>query len=441
MPRRAVRMVLCDGGDGLAERAASCLAGMGYSDVAGLEGGIEAWRAAGYVLFSGVNVPSKAFGELVEHDCNTPRVTATELAAKRDAGEDLVILDSRPWEEYHRMNIPGGIDTPGAELVYRVHDLAPSPSRLVVVNCAGRTRSIIGAQSLINAGIPNKVVALKDGTMGWHLAGLPVEKAATRRAPEPSPEGLAKARAAAARVAERVGVKTIDVKTLAAWRREADRRTLFLLDVRNPEEYAAGHVPGSRSAPGGQLVQATDEYVGVRNARLVLIDDTGVRATMTASWLIQMGWPEVVVLEGALAGGALEAGQDPPMPAALATVEVTEIDPAVLNEAGLNGTVVVDFADSLTYRAGHVPGAWFMVRARIPEDATKLPVAERYVATSEDGRLARLAAARSRRGDRPPGHGAQRRHRGLARRRAAAGPGQREPGVGDRRRHVQALRP
>jgi rhodanese-related sulfurtransferase len=392
VPRRSVRTVLCDGGDGLAARAASCLAGMGYRDVACLEGGIEGWRAAGYVLFSGVNVPSKAFGELVEHRCHTPRVTATELAAMRDAGEDLVILDSRPWDEYHRMNVPGGIDTPGAELVYRVHDMAPSPSRLVVVNCAGRTRSIIGAQSLINAGIPNKVVALKDGTMGWHLAGLPVEKAATRRAPEPSPEGLAKARAAAARVAERVGVETIDTKTLAAWQREADRRTLFLLDVRSPEEYAAGHVPGSRSAPGGQLVQATDEYVGVRNARLVLIDDTGVRATMTASWLLQMGWPEVVVLDGGLTG-TLQTGRDPPTPAALAAVEVTEIDPAVLNEAGLNGTVVVDFADSLTYRAGHVPGAWFMVRARIPEDARNLPSAERYVATSDDGRLARLAAA------------------------------------------------
>jgi rhodanese-related sulfurtransferase len=393
VPRRSVRMVLCDGGDGLAERAAARLAALGYGDIAVLEGGVAAWRAAGHVLFGGVNVPSKAVGELIERRCNTPRVTALELAGKLEAGEDLVILDGRPWDEYHRMSIPGGIDTPGAELVYRVHDLAPSPDRLVVVNCAGRTRSIIGAQSLINAGIANRVVALKDGTMGWHLAGLQVEKGAERRAPSPSPEGLAKAQAAAARVAARVGVRSIDAAGLEAWRREADRRSLFLLDVRSPEEYAAGHLPGSRSAPGGQLVQATDDYVGVRNARLVLIDDTGVRATMTASWLIQMGWPEVAVLRDGLAGAALETGAERPVPAALKTVDVPEIDAAALNEAGLNGTVVVDFADSLTYRAGHVPGAWFMVRARIAEDAPKLPIAERYVATSEDGRLARLAAA------------------------------------------------
>jgi hypothetical protein len=31
------------------------------------------------------------------------------------------------------------------------------------VNCAGRTRSIIGTQSLINAGVPNPVTALRNG--------------------------------------------------------------------------------------------------------------------------------------------------------------------------------------------------------------------------------------------------------------------------------------
>ena len=68
---------------------------------------------------------------------------------------------------------------PGAELVLRVRDIAPSPDTTIVVNCAGRTRSIIGAQSLINAGIPNKVVALRNGTMGWHLAGFTCDKGET----------------------------------------------------------------------------------------------------------------------------------------------------------------------------------------------------------------------------------------------------------------------
>ena len=75
-----------------------------------------------------------------------------------------------------------------------MHDLAPDPDTLVVVNCAGRTRSIIGCQSLRNAGIPNRVVALKDGTMGWDLAGFECERGSDRVGAAPSPEGKARRR-------------------------------------------------------------------------------------------------------------------------------------------------------------------------------------------------------------------------------------------------------
>ncbi|MGH6981080.1 MAG: rhodanese-like domain-containing protein, partial [Stellaceae bacterium] len=193
VPRRATRIVLCDGDDGLAARAAALLAGFGYDHVMVLAGGVAAWEKAGFELFSGVNVPSKAFGEFVEHHCGTPNITAEELHRLQAARANLVILDSRPFDEFERVSIPGGIDAPGAELVLRVHDAAPDPATLVVVNCAGRTRSIIGAQSLINAGIPNRVVALRNGTMGWSLAGFPPDHGKDRRAPPPTQAGLARA--------------------------------------------------------------------------------------------------------------------------------------------------------------------------------------------------------------------------------------------------------
>ena len=309
VPRLATPIALIDEGDGLSERAARRLAEFGYSNVALLDGGMAAWRGAGLSVFSGVNVPSKAFGEFVEERFHTPSISAEELKAKIDGGEDLVILDSRPWTEYVRMNIPGGIDVPGAELAYRVHDIARSPETLVVVNCAGRTRSIIGAQSLINAGVANPIVALRNGTMGWQLAGFQIESGADRRAPEVSARGLARAKEAAAAVAARFGVRAVDPATLEIFKREAETRSLYLLDVRSPEEYEVGHIPGSVSAPGGQLVQATDRYVGTLRARLVLVDDTGVRATMTAAWLRQMGWSDAFVLADGL-DGALETGPE-----------------------------------------------------------------------------------------------------------------------------------
>lgn len=395
VPRRSVRIVVMDGGgeETLATAAAARLAELGYTDIATLEGGLAAWRQGGFEVFSGVNVPSKAFGEFVEHAYDTPRIDAATLKKRVESGEPIVILDSRPWPEFHRMSIPGGIDAPGAELVYRVHDVAPDPSTTVVVNCAGRTRSIIGAQSLINAGIPNPVMALENGTMGWHLAGFEVARGADHVAPAPTADGLEKARDCAARVALRFGVDRIDRETLEAWRND-DARTLFVLDVRTPEEFEAGHLPGSRHAPGGQLVQGTDEFVGVRNARIVLVDDTEVRATMTASWLIQMNWPEVRVLAGGIGNDATATG--PHMPARPSAPPVEQVAARAL-AAELSGDrppAVIDLDTSLVYRDAHIPGAWWAVRARLAADLAQLPPdSDDIVVTSADGAILPYAAA------------------------------------------------
>jgi len=393
VPRRSTRVVICDGGEGLAQRAAVKLTQHGYSAVRVLAGGVDAWAAQGYEIYSGVNVPSKAFGEFVEHAENTPRMAAQEVKSRLDAGEKVVILDSRPLAEYRNMSIPGGIDCPGAELVYRVHDIAEAPDALVVVNCAGRTRSIIGAQSLINAGIPNRVVALKDGTMGWHLAGFELARGQNRLAPQPTQPGLARAQQAAARVATRFGVRTIDVATVAKFAQEMERRTLYLFDVRSPEEYAAGHLHSTVNAPGGQLVQTTDAFAATRNARIVLIDDNGVRATMTASWLIQMGWRDVYVVRDALKSGPLQQGQPAPEVLGLEQVKCDYIKARELqHELDAGNATVIDFDTSLRYRDSHIPGAWFAIRANLEENLGKIPRSKLLVLASPDGIIARLAA-------------------------------------------------
>ncbi len=380
VPRKGAPIVVLDGGDeGLAEKAAKKLSELGYWDVSILDGGCAGWKAAGLELFSGVNVPSKAFGEFVEHHYGTPRIPPAEL--KRLQGlKQVVIVDSRPFEEYRRMSIPGGIDVPGAELAWRIHDLAPKPDTVVVVNCAGRTRSIIGCQSLLNAGIPNPVVALKDGTMGWDLAGLECEKGAERVAPPPSKEGRAKGLAAAERVAKRFGVRFCSSENLGTWKRDA-QRTLYILDVRTREEFEQGHVAGSRHAPGGQLVQASDEYVGVRNARVVLVDPEQVRAVMTASWLTQMNWSEVYVLEDA---ELTESGpRRPKIPGSPAWPAVSAIP---------EGATVLDLSTSLRFHHAHIPGAWWGVRSRLAEVREKIGPVNSLVLTSEDSILAHLAA-------------------------------------------------
>ena len=393
LPRRSAPIVVCDGGEGLTERAAARLAEGGYTDVAVLAGRVDAWEAVGFPVYSGVHVPSKAFAEVVEHEMKTPWITAEELAERQKRGVQLAIFDSRSYEEYHSNSIPGAISVPGAELVYRFDEMVPSSDTFVVVNCGGRTRSIIGAQSLIDAGVPNRVVSLKDGTMAWHLAGFEVVAGATGRAPEMSSDGIAVARQRADAVARRYRVPVIDRAKLAEWQREADRRTLYVMDVRDPVEYRAGHLAGSVMAPGGQLVQETDNWLGVWGARVVLVDDTGVRARMTASWLRRMGW-DAAVLDGGLEGAELQRGTPTPkcdiFP--LAGPEPAAVTPSELHA---NPGVVADLALSRHHRQGHIPGAWFAIRARLADALEKLPQGE-LVLTSEDGAIARFAAAELR---------------------------------------------
>ena len=398
VPSRNTRVVWCDDdgiGDGLAQRAAERMAALGYTNVAVLTGGIAAWEAAGYRVYSGVHVPSKAFAEVVEHEAGTPWITAEQLKKLIDDKADIALFDSRSYEEFHANSIPTAISVPGAELVYRFADMAPSPNTMVVVNCGGRTRSIIGAQSLINAGVPNKVVSLKNGTQAWHLAGYEVLKSITAQPPAVTPAGHAAARAAAARVAQRFGVTRIDEATLTRWRADTDKTT-YVFDVRTPAEYRASHMPGVKSVPGGQLVQETDRHAMVWGARVVLVDDDGVRAVMTAHWMKQMGW-DAYAMTVDMHSSQTETG--PWAPSVLGLNKVSGVNVSVIDAAALDqrlkagNTAVIDVDWSSAYIAGHIPGAWYGLRSRLSEIVSKLPPRNAIVLTSQDGILARLAAA------------------------------------------------
>jgi rhodanese-related sulfurtransferase len=293
LPRKDVPIVVYDAGEGLVRLATDRLVALGYTDVRQLDGGLEAWRRAGYELFQDVNSYAKAFGELVETRRHTPSLPADQVAALIASNANIAVLDVRRFDEYTTMNIPGSVSVPGAELVLRAGRVAPDPETMIIVNCAGRTRSIIGTQSLINAGVANRVVALRNGTIGWTLAGRDLEHGSDRRGGIGLFEG---AKAKAREVAYRAGVRHIGPDEARVLESQT-HRTLYRFDVRASEEYAAGHIGGFRHYPGGQLVQEIDMAAPVRGARILLSDNMAVRADMTASWLAQMGW-ETYVLDG-----------------------------------------------------------------------------------------------------------------------------------------------
>src|SRR5213593_3663445 len=400
VPARATPLVVCDEDGRLAALALPTLGEMGYTDVRVLAGGLTAWRAEGRPLVEGINVPSKVFGERVLHEHKTPQLTPLELWERIERGDDLVIVDARTPEEYARGSLPGAWSVPGGELVVRIAELVRHPETTIVVHCGGRTRSYIGAESLRRMQLANPVVVLENGTMGWELAGLTLERGAARWAPAPSARSRAVAALAAKRVAAEDGIPFVSPRALAARLARREDQNLYVLDVRTADEYAAGHVAGAVWAPGGQAVQATDEYVAVRAASIVLVCDGLARSVMTASWLRRMGLPDVAVLAGGLsawtdAGGAVEPGHPALVPFGweAARRRVARVGPADLGSALI---VSVDPSDAYAHR--HVPGARWLCRSRLEWTiGTVAPDRQApIVVTCADG----VAAARDRKSTR-----------------------------------------
>jgi rhodanese-related sulfurtransferase len=384
VPNKSVCTVLLDDGDGVATWAAKKLTALGYTDVSILAGGAPGWNNAGFTLFKGVNLPSKAYGEMVEHDAGTPSVSAEELQAMIDAGENMIVLDGRTPAEFRKMSIPTALSCPNAELGLRIGELVDNPDTRIIVNCAGRTRSIIGAQTLRNLGYNNQIYALRNGTQGWMLAGLTLQHGEMPLAlPEPGASTLADV---AERRAAFIEANDIPLLTLAEYEtlRNDDTRTTYLFDVRSVEEFAKGTMSGADHAPGGQLVQATDQWVGVRGARIVLTDNNDIRAATTAFWLRRMGC-DALILDVDVRDHVAPRPQERDWMDGL-----TEIAASDVAKEMADGAQLLDASPGRAFREGHIQGATWAIRPRLNIDLldpTKLvivageaPAARRLVA-------------------------------------------------------------
>ena len=296
LPNKNVRIVLFDNNDGISEITYKLAKNLKYIKIFILKNGVDGWKKSKFQLFDGINVPSKSFGELVEQKYNTPSITAFQLFQKQKEKKDIIILDGRPFDEYNKMSIPGSVCCPNAEIPFRISEIIKNSNTEIIINCAGRTRSIIGAQTLINFGIKNKVLALENGTQGWFLANLKLDHKKTKFLDKtPTYERINKLRDKMVNLLENK-IEIIDFNQ--AQKLINDKNiTTYVFDVRTNSNQK-NKLSKLRNVPGGQLVQATDKYIGVLKSHVIVFDDGDlVRAGMTALWLKKMNYRCYVVNE------------------------------------------------------------------------------------------------------------------------------------------------
>jgi rhodanese-related sulfurtransferase len=400
VPDRRIPVAVYDEGEGRAALAAKSLAEFGYENVSILDGGLPEWRNQKLPMVSGVNVPSKAFGEKVHHERMIPEVSPEELKSLQERAAELMIFDVRTPEEYGRFCIPGGLNVPGGDLILWADALKRKPETTVVVNCAGRTRSIIGTATLLRLGL-NNVRALRNGTMGWVLIGLELESAPARVTP-PAPDASRKqALETALQIAAEEKIAWISARELGD--QLASNAVTYLIDVRSESEYEDSHIPASLNVAGGQAVQRADDFVAVKNGRIVFISNQSARAVMAAYWYGQMGFRDVKVLQGGIEawrehGGAMESGmpQNEPVGFAeakkLACALTSKEANALVQRSPIN---VLHVGSSADFAAAHLPGSKWISRGWLE---LKLPSSlddriRPIILSCADGRNSTLAAA------------------------------------------------
>lgn len=364
VPRRDVRVMILDTGDGIAERAATRLATLNYTDVHVITGGMPAWEAAGLGVFKGVNVPSKTMGELAESIWHPSMIKAPELAEWTHQKRDFRFFDARPPAEYNKMRVPGSVCLPNGELAHRVAGFDGIEQAPLVITCAGRTRGIVGAIGLRISGYGGEVLALENGTQGWALAGEDLERGASADPFPPLDDGaLAASRDAADRILSRFDLPEVTMRDAAAMLRDKGRTT-YLFDTRSAAEATDDPVPGAVHGPCGQITQATDQWIATFRSRVILCCDSGQRSALAAFWLAQLGY-EVHVLR--LAGDRSVLPEASPVaPPAVKTVTAAEAVAAMSN-----GAAVLDLRPSMTFRKGHIAGAEWACRPVLVKAASE----------------------------------------------------------------------
>ena len=306
VPNKQTRVILIDNNNGISDLVYNIAHQMGYSNISIIEGGVEEWVSAGYKLFDGINVPSKSFGELIEKYFHTPSITAKELAQKQKNNENYIVIDGRPFLEYNKMSIPKSICCPNAELFFRVSSYIKDINTEIIINCAGRTRSIIGAQTLIDFGIKNKVKALENGTQGWFLSELSLDHNKNKYLEVlPNDLEIQQLQNKVLKLTNDLNIDLINLKKAQQLIIDKKKST-FIFDVTTSKTISTK--PGTiMNVPGGQLIQATDKYIGVWKATVILVDDGDlIRAGTTSFWLKKMGYEVYILKEGLLKAQTLK---------------------------------------------------------------------------------------------------------------------------------------
>ena len=98
-----------------------------------------------------------------------------DVKKRLEAGEKLILVDTREDNEWARGHLPGAIHLSKGIIERDVEAAIPDKNAEIILYCGGGFRSALVADNLQKMGYTNPV-SMDGGWRGWNEAGLPVEK-------------------------------------------------------------------------------------------------------------------------------------------------------------------------------------------------------------------------------------------------------------------------
>jgi rhodanese-related sulfurtransferase len=96
-----------------------------------------------------------------------------EIKKKLDAGEKMIIVDTREDNEWARGHVPNAIHLSKGIIERDIESVIPDKEATIVLYCGGGYRSALAADSIQKMGYRN-VISMDGGWRGWTESGFPV---------------------------------------------------------------------------------------------------------------------------------------------------------------------------------------------------------------------------------------------------------------------------